>query len=228
MSLKYEPSSEPLHIPWCLSTSSSSDVYDKTEVRKSNDEASSFDVRTSEEPFSRIEDWLFNVHTSGGRPVPLDVSLFSVVPEGWTRICLGFWGLGVGFLVAEFGVFVCGVWCLRFVVWVLGCVVRGSRSMVWGLGFGFCGSRFGGYPRRDVCSFGRHPRPGSHPTPESRNGWFVFRPPFEAVLTFENNCLAQGIDVWQPLPRFWRGPGAPVLRKRIFFFFFITLKPRVE
>ena len=33
----------------------------------------------------------------------------------------------------------------------------------------------------------------------------VVRPLVGAVLTFQNNWLAQRIDVWQLLPRLWRG-----------------------
>jgi len=44
-------------------------------------------------------------------------------------------------------------------------------------------------------------------TPEGRKWWIVFRPHVGAVLTFENNNLAQRIALWQPLPRLWRGAG---------------------
>ena len=46
-------------------------------------------------------------------------------------------------------------------------------------------------------------------TPECWKGWPVLRPPVWAVSTFENKCLARKIDVWQPLPRFWRATGVP-------------------
>ena len=49
----------------------------------------------------------------------------------------------------------------------------------------------------------------THATPESRQWWVVFRPPVEAVLTFENNRLAQRIDLGQSLPRLWRGGVKP-------------------
>ena len=42
-------------------------------------------------------------------------------------------------------------------------------------------------------------------TPESRRWRIVFKPLVGAVVTFENNCLAQRHDFWRPLPRLWCG-----------------------
>ena len=51
-------------------------------------------------------------------------------------------------------------------------------------------------------------------TPEIGKWWMFFRPFVGTVLPFENNCLAQRIDFWKPLPRLWCGNIVPETRNR--------------
>ena len=43
------------------------------------------------------------------------------------------------------------------------------------------------------------------PTTPDWKGWVVRSALLEELLTFENCCLAEQIDCWQPLPGLWRG-----------------------
>jgi len=42
-------------------------------------------------------------------------------------------------------------------------------------------------------------------TPECTKWWVLVSKPTLAGLTFENCCLAERMDFWQPLPGLWRG-----------------------
>ena len=53
-----------------------------------------------------------------------------------------------------------------------------------------------------------------HTTPEYRKWWVMIPAPHVAQLTLESCCLEERTDLWQPLPRHWRGSVLAVLANK--------------